>query len=103
MIGYGDIEVNTVLPSKEPVHLFQKGTEKELESLHFVLTGLRKGKLSTPEDKICSLALFLPYCFDQVLYLVLKSLEPCSLRKSELGLALQTPQQNPLILLPVPV
>lgn len=75
-----------MLPSKKPVRLFQKGTEKKLESLHFMLTGLSKGKLSTPEHKICSLALFPTYCFHQVLYLALKSLGPRSLRKSELGL-----------------
>ena len=43
MMGYGDIEVNLVLPSKKPVHPFWKEAEKTLGSLCFVLTGLKGG------------------------------------------------------------
>lgn len=67
------------------------------------LTRLRKGKLSTSEDKKCGLALFPPFCFDQTLYLVLKSVGPHSMRKAKWGLGLQELRQNPLALLPIPV
>lgn len=87
MVGYGDTEMNTVLPSEETSHLFL-GKGRKFGSLCLMLTRLRKGKLSTFEDKKYSLALFPSFCFDQGLYLVLKSVGPHSLRKAELGFSL---------------
>lgn len=69
--------MKTVLPSKEHVHPFWKEGEKTLGSLCFVLTGLRKGNLSTlkiKKKKKSSLASFLPFCFDWALCLVYTSI-----------------------------
>lgn len=73
VIGYGDTEVNLVHLKGFCSPLLERGRKKEIGKLYSMLTGLRKGKLSTPEVKVCNLALFLPFCFDWAYCSVLKS------------------------------
>lgn len=90
---------------KRSLEVFDANKAKKGEAEHFFFFFFFL-ELSTSEDKKCSLALSPPpppFCFDQALYLVLKSVGPHSLREAELGLGLQELRQNPLALLPVPV
>ena len=87
VIGYGDTEVNLVHLKGFCSPLLERG-RKQFGKLFSMLTGLRKGKLSTSEVKVCNLALFLPFCFDWAYCLVLKSVGLHSSRQAELGFGL---------------